>query len=89
MAWSIQFSKRARQQLEKLDPQIARRIFQFVFERIATSSNPRSLGEALKGTELGDLWRYRVGDYRILVSIEDRDVRILVVAVGNRREIYR
>ena len=89
MAWSIQFSKRARQQLEKLDPQIARRIFQFVFERIATSPNPRSLGEALKGTELGDLWRYRVGDYRILVSIEDRDVRILVVAVGNRREIYR
>jgi mRNA interferase RelE/StbE len=89
MAWSIQFSKRARQQLEKLDPHIARRIFQFVFERVATSSNPRSLGEALKGTELGDLWRYRVGDYRILASIEDRDVRILIVAVGNRREIYR
>jgi mRNA interferase RelE/StbE len=89
MAWSIQFSKRARQQLEKLDPQIARRIFQFVFERIAPLSNPRSLGEALKGTELGDLWRYRVGDYRILASIEDRDVRILIIAVGNRREIYR
>jgi mRNA interferase RelE/StbE len=89
MAWSIQFSKRARQQLEKLDPQVARRIFQLVFERIATSSNPRSLGEALKGMELGDLWRYRVGDYRILASIEDRDVRILVVAFGNRREIYR
>jgi mRNA interferase RelE/StbE len=84
MAWSIQFSKRARQQLEKLDPQIARRIFQFVFERIAPLSNPRSLGEALKGTELGDLWRYRVGDYRILASIEDRDVRILIIAVGNR-----
>jgi mRNA interferase RelE/StbE len=89
MAWSIQFSKRARRQLEKLDPQAARRIFQFVFERVAHSSNPRSLGEALKGTELGNLWRYRVGDYRILASIEDRDVRILVVAVGNRREIYR
>jgi mRNA interferase RelE/StbE len=89
MEWSIQFSKAARRQLEKLDPQVARRIFQFVFERIAPSSNPRSLGEALKGTELGSLWRYRVGDYRILASIEDRDVRILVVAVGNRSEIYR
>jgi mRNA interferase RelE/StbE len=89
MEWAIQFSRKARQQLEKLDPQVSRRIFQFLFERVATSPNPRSLGEALEGTELGDLWRYRVGDYRILVSIEDREVRILVVAVGNRREVYR
>jgi mRNA interferase RelE/StbE len=89
MGWSIQFSRRARQQLDKLDAQVSRRIFQFLFERVAPSPNPRNLGEALKGTELGSLWRYRVGDYRILVSIEDRNVRILVVAVGNRREIYR
>jgi len=62
MEWTIQFSKKARQQLEKLGPQVARRIFQFLFERVATSANPRSLGEALKGTEPGDLWRYRVGE---------------------------
>jgi mRNA interferase RelE/StbE len=68
MEWEIQFSKKARQQLEKLDPQVALRIFQFLFERVAASPNPRALGHALKGTELGDLWRYRVGDYRILAS---------------------
>ena len=89
MAWSVQFSKRARQQLEKLDPPVARRILQFVLERVAACANPRSLGEGLKGTELGDLWRYRVGDYRILASIEDQTIEILVVAVGHRREIYR
>jgi mRNA interferase RelE/StbE len=89
MAWSIQFSKKARQQLDKFDPQVARRILQFLFERVAHAENPRSLGEALKGKEMGDLWRYRVGDYRILASIEDRELRILIVGIGNRREVYR
>ena len=50
---------------------------------------PRSIGDALKGTELGDLWKYRVGDYRIIASIEDKIVCILVVRIGNRREVYR
>lgn len=51
--------------------------------------DPRSIGDALKGTELGDLWKYRVGDYRIIASIEDKIVCILVVRIGNRREVYR
>lgn len=75
--------------MEQLDPQIARRIFRFLRERIALLENPRSIGEALKGTELGDLWKYRVGDYRIIASIEDQQVQILIVRVGNRREVYR
>lgn len=89
MAWSIELGPRARRQLEQLDPQVARRISRFLFERIAPLENPRSIGDALKGTELGDLWKYRVGDYRIIASIEDKLVRILVVRIGNRREVYR
>jgi mRNA interferase RelE/StbE len=73
----------------QLDPQVARRISRFLFERIALLENPRSIGDALKGTEFGDLWKYRVGDYRIIASIEDKLVRILIVRIGNRREVYR
>jgi mRNA interferase RelE/StbE len=89
MEWSIKFRPNAERQLERLDPQITRRILRFLHERVALLDNPRSIGEALKGTEFGDLWKYRVGDYRIIASIEDKLVRILVLRIGNRREVYR
>ena len=89
MAWSIKFDRKAEQDLDKLDPQVARRINRFLFERVAHLDDPRSIGDALKGTELGDLWKYRVGDYRIIASIEGKIVCILVVRIGNRREVYR
>jgi len=89
MEWSIKLDPRAKRELEGLDPQVARRIYRFLFERVALLNNPRSIGEALKGSILGDLWKYRVGDYRIIASIEDKLVRILVVRIGNRREVYR
>lgn len=89
MAGSIEIGPRAQRQLKQLDQQVARRLSRFLYERIASLENPRSIGEALKGTEFGDLWKYRVGDYRIIASIEDKLVRILVVRIGNRREVYR
>jgi len=89
MAWSIELGPRAQRQIGQLDPQIARRISRFLFERIAPLDDPRSIGDALKGSELGELWKYRVGDYRIIASIEDKLVRILIVRIGNRREVYR
>jgi mRNA interferase RelE/StbE len=89
MAWSIDLDPRAKKELNRLDPQIARRLTVFLYERLAPLENPRSIGEALKGSELGELWKYRVGDYRIIASIEDKLVRILVVRIGNRREVYR
>ena len=89
MAWSIDLDPRAKRDLNQLDPKIARRINRFLHERLASLENPRSIGDALKGTEFGDLWKYRVGDYRIIASIEDKLVRILVVRIGNRREVYR
>ncbi len=89
MAWLIRFGPKAERQLEQLDSQIARRIFRFLNERLAPLEDPRSIGEALKGSELGHLWKYRVGDYRVIASIEDQRVCILVVRIGNRREVYR
>mgnify|MGYP000166732232 CR=1 FL=1 len=79
----------AERELGKLDRQDARRILAFLFERVAKLDDPRSIGEALKGSKLGDFWKYRVGDYRLISSIEDGVMRILVVKIGNRRNVYR
>ena len=89
MNWSIELTPKADRQLNRLDQQIVRRINRFIFQRIALLEDPRSIGEALKGTEFGELWKYRVGDYRIIASIEDKLVRLLIVRIGNRREVYR
>lgn len=89
MAWKVELDAAAERELDKLDPQIARRILAFLRDRVAPLDNPRSLGAALKGSRLGQFWKYRVGDYRIISHIEDDAVRILVVKIGNRRAVYR
>lgn len=89
MAWRIEFEDTALKELAKLDKQVARRILSFLRERVAVLDDPRSVGEALKGSRLGEFWKYRVGDYRIITNIEDGVMRILVLKVGNRREVYR
>ena len=89
MAWIVELDPAAERELDKFDPQQAKRILQFLFERVAHLEDPRSLGEALKGAKFKTLWKYRVGDYRIISSIEDNVSRILVVKVGDRKEIYR
>ena len=88
MAWKIEFSVEADRQLDKLDRQVAKRILKFLNQRVRTLDNPRSIGEALRGSKLGEFWKYRVGDYRLICSIEDRRVLILVLRIGHRREVY-
>ena len=68
---------------------MARRILAFLRERVAELEDPRSVGEALKGSRLGDFWKYRVGDYRIVASIQDEALCVLVLKVGNRSGVYR
>jgi mRNA interferase RelE/StbE len=87
--WTIEFASEASRELDALEAQVARRVLKFLNERLATIENPRAIGEALKGSKLGDLWKYRVGDYRIIADIEDQLIRILVVRIGNRKEVYR
>ncbi len=89
MDWQVSFDPAAERELKKLDPQIARRILKFLFERVAMAADPRRLGAALKGSRLGEFWKYRIGDYRAIVRIEDRVMLVLVVRIGNRREVYR
>ncbi len=89
MAWTVEFDAAAAKELRKLDPPVARRIVAFLRERVAPADNPRAIGEALRGDALGENWKYRLGDYRIVVRIVDRRVVVIVVRIGNRRDVYR
>lgn len=87
MVWTINYSDRALKSLRKMDKQNARRIVDFMDLRIAVATDPRQSGKPLKG-ELGEFWRYRVGDYRILCEIRDDELVILAATIGHRREVY-
>ncbi len=86
--WKIEISALAQRQLEKLDPPVARRIEKFLHERLSRLDNPRSIGEALQGSRLGEFWKYRVGDFRLIATIQDAQLLILVLRLGDRKDIY-
>lgn len=88
MVWQIKLTDGARKSLAKLDKQIAKRLTRFLRERIATAADPRATGKALVGNIFGSYWRYRVGDYRIICDIQDNEICILVIEIGNRKEVY-
>lgn len=89
MAWRIEFDPAAAKELDRLDRVPAQRILGFLTDRLTGLADPRSIGEALKGSKLGVFWKYRVGDYRIIAAIEDEVVTILVLRIGNRRDVYK
>ncbi len=88
MVWKNELSRVAEKKIEKLGSGPARRILFFLFERVASSDNPRALGVALTGSRLGEPWRYRVGDYRKICEIQDKLVKTPVVNAGHRSNIY-
>jgi mRNA interferase RelE/StbE len=88
MAWRIEFAAEADRDLARLDRTIQRRIFRFLNERIAPASDPRDFGKPLLH-QLAGLWRYRVGDYRILCSIEEDKFIVLVVEIVHRSSVYK
>jgi mRNA interferase RelE/StbE len=89
MAWRIELADSAAKQLRKLDSQVAKRILTFLRDRVSLLDDPRSIGEALRGKQLGDFWKYRVGDWRIIADLDDGVMLITVIRIGNRREVYR
>lgn len=88
LAWKLEFSDKARKQLRNLDNAIAVRIVDTLERNVEPGKDPRATGGALAG-KLSNLWRYRVGDYRVLVEIEDARVTVTAVEVGHRSDIYR
>lgn len=89
MASQIEFDPDALKDIKKIDRQVATRLIVFLKTRVAKLDNPRDIGEALSGAQLGNYWKYRVGDWRIICDIQDSKIVVRVLRVGNRREIYR
>lgn len=87
MSWKVEYAPVAVRQLQSLDKANRQRIFDYLNDRIQDCKNPRHFGEALKAN-LSGLWRYRVGDYRIICRIQEECVVVLVLSIGHRREIY-
>ena len=88
MAWKIEFSAVARKQLHALDRPVQKKIVDYLKDRIEDCKSPRHFGEALSANR-AVLWRYRVGDYRIICEIQDDKVIVLVLTIGHRREVYK
>jgi mRNA interferase RelE/StbE len=89
LGWAVEFDPDAVKDLKKLDRPVQSRILSFLRERVAALDDPRSIGEALAGAKLGNYWKYRVGDWRIICDIQDQRIIVRVLRVGNRRDVYR
>jgi len=87
VVWRIEYAESVQKDVRKLDAQERKRIRDFIEVKVALLEDPRSFGKPLSGS-LSGLWRYRVGNYRVIANIEDRDVRILVVKIAHRKEVY-
>ncbi len=88
MAWKVELDPRAEREINKLGHQTSRRILAFLQERVS-EDNPRVAGQPLRRNKHQRFWRYRVGNYRIVVTIDDHASQIIVLRVGHRRDIYR
>jgi len=89
LIWTIKYSREATKALKKMDRQQARRIQTFIKEKLMTAKDPKDLGEPLKGEILGLFWKFRIGDYRIIANIDQKEIIIQIIKIGHRREIYR
>ena len=88
MIWKIEFEREAEKDLKHIDKQQVKRILKYLYERIASPDDPRRFGEPLQ-YNLAGLWKYRIGNYRLIAEIQDNVMTVLVVRVGHRKEIYR
>ncbi|MFZ4525091.1 MAG: type II toxin-antitoxin system RelE family toxin [Chlorobium sp.] len=86
MAWKIEITGEAEKELSRIDKPAAKRIIRYLRERV--SVEPRSLGKSLRG-DLSGLWRYRVGDYRVICELYDEKVSVLVIRIGHLKDVYR
>ncbi len=87
MAWTIEWATSVQKSMKKVDHTERKKIREYLENKVAVLDDPRQLGKSLTGN-MSEFWRYRVGNYRIITSIQDETVKILVVRVGHRKNIY-
>ena len=88
MIWRIEITRTAEKQITKLARPAQRSIQRFLRDRLTPADDPRQWGRPLHGEKRG-LWRYRVGDYRLICDIQDEKITVLVLEVGHRKDVYR
>ncbi|WP_447970367.1 type II toxin-antitoxin system RelE family toxin [Nitrospira sp. M1] len=88
MAWAIEYDSRVVKDMKKLDKKVQQQIIAYFDERIAPSSDPCTLDKSLKSSFSG-LWRYRIGDYRVVCRIEDKQLVVLVIHIAHRSKVYK
>ena len=87
MSWTVEVMPRALKALKKMDKPTAR-VIRNELREIEGLDDPRSRGKALTGNLRG-LWRYRVGDYRVICDILDDELVVLAIEIAHRSEVYR
>ena len=85
MVWKIEMTGEAEKELARIDKPAAKRIVRYLRERV--SVDPRSSGKSLRG-DLSGLWRYRIGDYRVICELYDKKVSVLLVRIAHRKDVY-
>ena len=88
MAWTIEITRTAEKQITRVHRPAQQAIVNFLRERLSATENPRQWGRPLQGEKRG-LWRYRVGDYRLVCDIKDTQITVMVLQVGHRKDVYR
>ncbi len=86
--YKLRYDVKVQKQLKKLDKQVSKKIVAWLNEKIDNCENPRCYGKALVGN-LGEFWRYRIGDYRVLAKIEDTQLLVLAVKINHRKQVYK
>ncbi len=89
MTWNINYAMSVKKDIQKFDVSTRKRLKKFIEDRLAKMENPRTIGGVLTGSKLGQFWKFRVGDYRIISEIQDKILTILIIEIGHRKEIYR
>lgn len=89
MTWNINYAASVKKDVQKFDVSTRKRLKNFIEDRLAKMENPRTIGGALTGSKLGQFWKFRVGDYRIISEIQDKTLTILIIEIGHRKEVYR
>jgi mRNA interferase RelE/StbE len=87
MSFSVKFTEQAKKQLKKMDKHTASLITGWLRKNIEGCLDPHLHGKGLSATHSGQ-WRYRVGDYRIIAEIQDKEIIVLIIGIGHRKEIY-
>lgn len=86
--WQLRYAPEAIRNLDAMDCQVSKRLVDYLNERVLPLEDPRTMGKVLRGSKWGGCWRYRCGDYRIIVRFLDQEMVVMVLRTGNRKDVY-